>query len=273
MEWGWILLIVIGLVSGTVGSLVGLGGGIITVPALLLAGSLIPEYTHLTPQVAVGTSMVLVIFTALSSTISYHRQGRVDYKSGWTFFIGSGPGAVLGAWLTRFFNPEIFFVGFGVLMTLLALVLAFRDRMKARQVKWSVKREFTDLKGNTYQYGYNRGTAFLISFVVGGISSLFGIGGGALLMPMMVILFIFPPHVATATSMFVIFLSSIVGSVTHLFQGNVDWWAVLFIAPGAWVGGQLGAWISSRLSGQGLMIGLRIAIAVVGVRMILEGLF
>ncbi|MDR6226115.1 putative membrane protein YfcA [Desmospora profundinema] len=267
----WIILILIGLVAGTVGSLVGLGGGIITVPALLLVASLFPGYSHITPPVAVGTSLVLVIITALASTISYTKKKRIDYSSAWSFFLASGPGAIVGAYLISYFQPRPFYIAFGLVMILVATVMQFREHLKPKSVKWDVKREFTDPKGNSYRYGYHRPTAWIGSFVIGALSGLFGIGGGSLLVPMMVLLFQFPAHVATATSMFVIFLSSILGSATHLIQGNIDWMAVLLIAPGAWFGGQLGAWISERMSSHALLIGLRIAILVVAVRMILEG--
>jgi uncharacterized membrane protein YfcA len=268
----WIVLILIGLAAGTIGSLVGLGGGIITVPALLLVASSLPGYSHITPPVAVGTSLVLVIITALSSTISYTKKKRIDYPSAWSFFLASGPGAIVGAYLTAYFQPRPFYIAFGLVMIVVAVVIQFRDRLKRKAVKWDVKREFTDPMGNRYEYGYHRPTAWIGSFFIGGVSGLFGIGGGSLLVPMMVLFFHFPPHVATATSMFVIFLSSILGSVTHFIQGNIDWMAVLFIAPGAWFGGQLGAWISERLSSRALLVGLRIAIMVVAVRMILEGI-
>lgn len=87
-----ILFLVIGLVSGTVGTIVGLGGGIITVPALLFLASHLSEAEHITPQMAVGTSLVLVIITALSSTLSYARQQRVDFSSGWSLFGEVAPG-------------------------------------------------------------------------------------------------------------------------------------------------------------------------------------
>ncbi|MFC4076205.1 sulfite exporter TauE/SafE family protein [Salinithrix halophila] len=270
MEW-WILILV-GLVSGTVGSLVGLGGGIITVPALLFLASTFPEYSQITPQVAVGTSLVLVIITALSSTFSYLRQKRVDFSSGLVFFVGSGPGAVLGAYLTNFFNPESFNIGFGILMILVAALLTFQNRLKPPEVKWSVERKFIDAKGNIYRYGYHRPTALGMAFVVGTVSSLFGIGGGALMMPVMVLLFRFPPHVATATSMLLIFLSSVMGSVTHMIQGNIDWLAVLLIAPGAWLGGQAGAWLSNRMSGNGILITLRLMIIGIAIKMVVDGL-
>ncbi|MFD1426817.1 putative membrane protein YfcA [Kroppenstedtia sanguinis] len=267
-----ILFLVIGLVSGTIGAIVGLGGGIITVPAMLFLASHFPEAGHITPQMAVGTSLVVVIITALSSTLSYARQKRVDFSSGWGFFGGSGPGAILGAWLTRYFTGEVFYIVFGILMIGIALLLTWGDRLKVERVKWSVRREFKDAEGNIYRYGYHRTVAVVGGFLVGLLSGLFGIGGGALIIPLMVLLFQFPPHVASATSMFIIFLSSITGSITHLFQGNIEWMAVLMIAPGAWVGGRLGAWISMKMSSTALMWALKLAIALVAIRMIGEGL-
>ncbi|GAA5343988.1 sulfite exporter TauE/SafE family protein [Planifilum fimeticola] len=267
----WILFLLIGLLSGTVGSLVGLGGGVVTVPSLLLIAALFPEFRHLTPQVVVGTSLIMIVVTALSSTLTYARQRRVDYRSGLLFFAASGPGAVTGAYLNRFFEPDSFYIAFGVFMILVSIVLTVGERGKGRSVKWSVTREFTDPDGTVHRYGYHRPTALAVSFLVGLVSSLFGIGGGALMMPVMVLLFRFPPHVATATSMFMILFSSIIGSLGHLVQGNVEWKAALFIAPGAWFGGRLGAWISSRLSSRGLLIALRLALLLVAVRMIWEG--
>ncbi|PTX64316.1 hypothetical protein C8P63_103100 [Melghirimyces profundicolus] len=269
----WMLFLLIGLISGTVGSLVGLGGGVVTVPSLLLMATFFPGQSHLTPQVAVGTSLVLVIITALSSTLSYARQKRVDFLSGGVFFLASGPGAILGAWLTRFFQEEAFYTGFGLFMLLVTGMLTFQGRMDKRPVRWSVKREFSDPEGNIYHYGYRRSTAWAGSFLIGMISGLFGIGGGALLVSMMMLWFRFPPHVATATSMFVIFLSAAVGSLTHLIQGHVDWQAVLLIAPGSWIGGQLGARVSRVMTGRSLMIAMRLALMVVALRMIFEGLF
>ncbi len=98
------MLLFIGLIAGTVGSLVGLGGGIIIVPLLIGLHSL-------SPQLAVGTSMVTVVFTGLSSTLTYMKHKRVDYKSGLILFIGSGPGGIIGSWANKFFKPRhIFFI-------------------------------------------------------------------------------------------------------------------------------------------------------------------
>lgn len=95
------MLLFIGLIAGTVGSLVGLGGGIIIVPLLIGLHSL-------SPQLAVGTSMVTVVFTGLSSTLTYMKHKRVDYKSGLILFIGSGPGGIIGSWANKFLKQDTF---------------------------------------------------------------------------------------------------------------------------------------------------------------------
>jgi len=273
MDWMlalWLLLI--GLVAGTVGSLVGLGGGIIIVPSLLVLGLYFPQLSSITAPVAVGTSLVLIVLTALSSTLSYTKQKRVDFSSGWLFFLASGPGSMLGAYLTQYFKSQGFLVAFGCLMIFVSWILRVKDRARVREIRWDVKRVFRDAEGNVYEYGIHRWTAFTISFFIGMLAGLFGIGGGSLMVPMMMLLFRFPPHVATATSMFVIFLSSITASLAHFAQGNIDWFAVIFLAPGAWIGGRLGAYISSKLSGRTLVQVLRIALIVMAIRMILNGL-
>jgi uncharacterized membrane protein YfcA len=268
----WLLLFLVGLVAGTVGTIVGLGGGIITVPALMFLAGADPRFHHITAPVAVGTSLALIILTALSSTLSYARQRRVDFASGWLFFVACGPGTVIGAYLTHFFHSGGFLVGFGLLMLGVSGILSFRDKLKGISLPQSVTRTFVDSEGREYTYGYHRPTAIAISFVVGLISGMFGIGGGSYLVPMMVMLFRFPPHVATATSMFVILLSSVIGSVTHAVQGNIDWLAALWIAPGAWIGGQLGAAISARMSSRALLVAFRIAVVLVAVKLITDGM-
>jgi uncharacterized membrane protein YfcA len=87
----------------------------------------------------------------------------------------------------------------------------------------------------------------------------------------MVLLFRFPPHVAAATSMFVIFLSSIVGSGMHAALSEVNWLLVLALAPGAWLGGVIGAAIAVRMSGKGLMWLLRATLLALAAKMIYDG--
>ena len=88
----FILLAIIGLFAGIFGALVGLGGGIVLIPATLFVGLDLGMIPDLTPQKVVGLSVVMMIFIGLSSTLSYMKSKTVDYKSGFIFFIGNIPG-------------------------------------------------------------------------------------------------------------------------------------------------------------------------------------
>jgi uncharacterized membrane protein YfcA len=259
------------MIAGTIGSLAGLGGGIIIVPALLYIGLM--STFEITPQIAVGTSLLVIIITALSSTLAYAKQKKVDIQSALLFFIASGPGAIFGAYVNQFLEFEGFNISFGIFIIFISFMLMFKGRMKKKDIKLGVTRTYQDPQtGENSSYGYHRGLGLVISFFVGMLSGLFGIGGGALMVPAMLLLFHFPPQVATATSMFVIFLSAIVGSMTHFYYGNIEWLFVLALAPGAWVGGKFGAYISTKLNPQGLVIALRIILIFVGIRLIWQGI-
>jgi len=265
-----VLLTLLGLVSAVFGSIVGLGGGIIIVPALTLLGpQLIGE--SIAHPTAVGTSLAVLIVTALASTMSYAKKRRVDWRSGLLLFITSGPAAMLGSALTGHMKNGAFQLSFGIFMLLMAGLLVARDYMKPLTKQWPITRTYTDDKGTEHHYGYSIVPALLIGFVVGLISGLFGIGGGSLFVPVMVLLFRFPPHVATATSMFVIFMSSILGTGVHAWLGETNWWIVLMLVPGAWVGGKLGAYVASRMTGNALLWVLRVTFVLMAAQLIYEG--
>ncbi|MCL7749954.1 sulfite exporter TauE/SafE family protein [Halalkalibacter alkaliphilus] len=267
----WVILLVVGLLGGTLGSLMGLGGGIVVVPALLMLGSL--SFLDITPQVAVGTSLLIMIFTGISATIAYIKQKKVDYKSGLLFFSASGPGAIIGTWLNRGFDTNSFQVYLGLFILFVSFILFIRKYLKPlpRSGK-GIQRTYTDEEGIDYTYGYRIVPVLAISFVVGMLSGLFGIGGGSLLVPAMIVLFAFPPHLAVATSMFIILLSAVVGSVSHMIQGNVNWVYALALIPGAWIGGTLGAAINRRLSSEKLVFFLRLMLIIMAFRLIYEGM-
>ena len=268
----WIILIAIGLIAGTFGSVVGLGGGVIMVPALLFVNSFGLFKYSVEHQNAVAISLMAMIFIAISSTLYNYKQKKVDVKSGLFFFLASGPAAILGSFINKYIELKQFYILFGIVMLIITYLLSRQKKMKPKHIKWDVMREYVDNKGIHYEYGYNRLVSFIITGIAGMLSGLFGIGGGTILVPMMVILFHFPPHVATATSMFIIILSASTGSISHIFLGNVIFTYVLFIGAGAYIGGRLGAYINTRMSSQALINFLRIMIVVVALQMIYKGL-
>lgn len=268
------LLLIVGLIAGTLGSLVGLGGGIVIVPTLLFLGSGTSLLSEVSPQVATGTSLLVIIFTGLSSTIAYYKQKRVDYKSGLIFFIGSGPGGIFGAWVNKQLDVDAFSIWFGVFMIFISFVLMFKDRLKPRKKKSEkgIWRTYIDDSGNVQSYGFHPATGIAISVVVGFLGGLLGIGGGSLLVPAMILLFFFPTHIAVATSMLLLFLTSITSSIAHIYMGNINWLYAAALIPGAWFGGKLGAAINQKLPSKTIVVLLRIVLIIVGARLIYLGM-
>lgn len=272
----YILLAVIGVCSGIIGALVGLGGGAILVPATLYIGTKLGMIPDLTPQKVVGLSVIMMIATGLASTLSYMKSKLVDYKSGLIFFIGSAPGTILGAYINKGIDLPSFNLYFGILLIILAIILLIRDYLKP--IDWFVnrgmKQTFSDLKDDKeYVYGYPIWFAILLTFLIGMASGLFGIGGGSMIVPAMIILFAFPPHVAVATSMFMVFLSSIINSASHIYLGHVPWLYTLPVVPGAYIGAKLGAAVNKKINSNTLVFALRIILLLLGIRSIYEGLF
>lgn len=265
-----LILLITGLIAGTIGSLVGLGGGVIIVPVLLYLGMFL-DTLEVTPQIAVGTSLIVIIITAISSTLSYSKQKKIDYKSGLIFFAASGPGAIAGAYFNAFLDMKLFQLYFGTFIILISILLMVKDRLPAVSIKGPglIQRQMTE-ENEKHVYSYSLAWALPIAFAVGALSGLFGIGGGALMVPAMILMFRFPPKIAIATSMFMILFSSISGSIYHIAAGNVDWLLLVGLLPGAWFGGKFGAYLAKKLKSKGIVIALRLVLIVVGVRLILE---
>ena len=114
--------------------------------------------------------------------------------------------------------------------------------------------------------------ALLLTFFVGFSSGLFGIGGGSILVPAMILLFLFPPHVAVGTSMFMVLLSALVNSVTHISLGNVPWLYTIPVIPAAYIGAKIGARLNQKMKSETLVIALRIVLLLFGIRSIIDGI-
>lgn len=260
------------------GSIVGFGGGVILVPILLILHATTPLFDWASASTIVGISLIIMIFTALSSTYAYAKSKRIDYKSGLYFIGGSLPGGILGAWLNQFVETDMFSLFLGIFMLLIFSMFLFKktpipekediDIDNSHKVVREVK-----IGESTYRYAFSPYIAIAIAFVVGMLSGFFGIGGGSLMVPAMILLFHFPPHIATATSMFMILALSIVSSGTHIVLGHIEWMYVWAFIPGAWFGGVLGAKINQQLSSKTVEYLLRTVVFLIGIRLIWQGLF
>jgi uncharacterized membrane protein YfcA len=109
-----------------------------------------------------------------------------------------------------------------------------------------------------------------LGFFGGLASGLLGIGGGALLVPIMAFIMLMPMHVVVATSMFTMIFTSISGVIQHYTLGNIDFTYALLLAVGAVVGGQVGAWLCKKVSSQNLRRVFAVVLIVVSINMILK---
>ncbi|WP_311202016.1 sulfite exporter TauE/SafE family protein [Aquibacillus koreensis] len=271
----FVICILVGFLSAFVGSIAGLGGGVILVPTLLIFYELFDSFSWATSQNIVSISLIVMIFTAISSSISYYKKNRIDYKSGFIFVAFGVPGGMLGSWLNAFINTDRFTLYFGLLMIAMFFFFFIRKKTPQKQVEhtgvWMVERTI-HMKGNTYHYGFSILAVMVVAFLVGVLSGLFGIGGGSLMVPAMMLLFHFPAHIATATSMFIIVFLSMFSSITHVVLGHVNWEYVWLFIPGAWLGGTIGAKVNQKMKASTVEGFLRILLLIIGIRLIWQGL-
>jgi uncharacterized membrane protein YfcA len=269
--WLLLLLIPAGFVLGAFGTLIGAGGGFLLVPVLLLA---FPEES---PATVTSVSLAVVFFNALSGSWAYWRQRRIDLRTGLAFAAAATPGAVIGALVVGRLSRGIFDPLFGGALVLLALLLIVRPGARSDAPvpfrQGMTKRALVDASGTRYAYNFYLWQGVILSIAVGFLSSLFGIGGGIVHVPIMVELLHFPVHIATATSHFILAIMALAGTLTHLADGNLGpehgLNQVLLLTVGVVPGAQLGAKLSHRVQGPLIIRLLGVALLIVGVRLLL----
>lgn len=262
-------LIPLGLGVGAFGTLVGAGGGFILVPVLLFL------YPDKKPETITAISLFVVWANATSGSLAYGSQKRIDYRSGAWFAVATLPGAVAGAIIVGYIPRRTFDAMFAAVIILLGLVLLLRRASNAIQppvTGWStVRREITDRSGHTYFYSFQMWKGVAISTGVGFMSSLLGIGGGVIHVPVMATVLHFPVHVAAATSHFVLAFMALEGTGVHFATGDLAWDRSLaqagLLAIGAVPGAQIGAYLSRRVHDRHIIQALSIGLILVGIRL------
>lgn len=263
-------LVPVGFVLGAFGTLIGAGGGFVLVPLLLLL------YPDESPEVITAISLAVVCLNSMSGSVAYAGMKRIDYKSGIIFSVATIPGAVFGALSTSYMPRRQFDQLFGVLMILGSIFLLLRPHSTHNEGSplIRIKRDIVDAEGHKYSFGYNPLSGIALSLFVGFISSFLGIGGGFIHVPALVYLLNFPVHIATATSHFILAVMTLTGTLVHIATGTFSRVIVLttLLALGVIPGAQLGAKLSNRVNSQWILRSLAIALAFVGIRLIIAAL-
>lgn len=274
----FLVLILVGLFIGTCGTLIGAGGGFLLVPLLILT------HPDLPPELITGISLAIVAANALSGTIAYASSGRIDYKAGLIFAAFTIPGSIIGVYLTNFIPRRLFDLIFGVLLLILSSYLFIKNRKRSLASvapvlktgsSWK-EHTLTDKEGQRFTYRYNQWLGNGISMLVGFISPILGIGGGIVHVPAMVQWLRFPVYVATATSHFILAIMAVISVIVHFFNGDYARADVqhllLWLAIGVIPGAQLGAFLSHRVSTLTIIKALAICLALVGLRVLWNGI-
>ncbi len=255
-----------GLLTGFFGSMLGLGGGFIMVPVLVLGFGL---QIHL----AVGTSLAVMIFTASSSAAGYWRHGRIDFRLAFCLMATSLPAVVLGAYIGNMLGRGTLKVVFGAALAMAAVrMLAGRKALASHGFKKHVlERRIVDREGTVFTYNVNLVLTMIFAGVAGLSAGLLGIGGGIVNVPVLTFAGL-PIHLAVATSSFLIIFNAITGATSHAFLGNINYALAAAIVPGAIAGAQLGAMAAKRVKPKKLRLILGFALLVLALRMVFNAI-
>lgn len=244
----------LGILVGLLGALLGIGGGMVIVPLLVFVW-------HYEPQLAIGTSVLVVLMNAVSGTWGYIRQKKVCVDAALKFAVATVPGAFLGSYAAEYLQGRLFYLVFGAFFVLAAINMY---RKANKEAAGKTAGEVPEV--------YNWQLGVLCSVGVGFLASILGIGGGIVHVPFMVYVLNFPVHVAIATSTCILAVSSLAGLVSHAMLGHIVWTSGLAIGAGAFVGAQGGVVLAQRLQSGILMKLASVLVLITGIKFLMNAL-
>jgi len=234
----------LGALSGALGGLMGVGGGIILVPLLV-------HVLHRGQHEAQGISLAFIVATSLVAAATYYGQARVDVPLACWLMLGAVPGVILGARIAALSPAGRLRVGFGILVIATAVRLLASPPgiaaggATAGAVPWPAV--------------WN----ILVGLVVGLVAGLLGVGGGTILVPILVLAQHVEQHIAQGTSLLMILPVGVVGFLIYARQRRLDRRGL----PSLLLGGALGAFGGATLAHriQAPMLSRLFAVFLIGV--------
>ncbi|MEB3831460.1 sulfite exporter TauE/SafE family protein [Phormidium sp. CCY1219] len=228
-----ILFFLLGIATGTLAGLLGIGGGLLMVPALTLSGVAIDRAT--------ATSLVGVFLSSVSGSFRNWRSDRLNWKASLGLAVGGIPTAQLGAWLGDRLPSLWLSLSFAALLLVSIYLMGLRRKMQQTETGDRADDE-ENATPSTQPL-----KAIAIGLLAGLLAGLFGVGGGVVMVPLQVIVLQVPIKQAVPISLGAIVLISASGLLRHAYQGNVLWFTGLGIGIGAIVGAQVGTRLLPRL--------------------------
>jgi uncharacterized membrane protein YfcA len=258
------LLLATGVFAGVLAGLLGVGGGIVIVPILYHLFHGFGIETALAMPLAVGTSMSTIVLTSMVSARKHHAKGGVDgaLVKGWIWPVLIG--VAIGSFAPALLDGERVKTVFGVVLVLVSLHMLASSR-------WDLS-VFPRLPSRPVQ--------FPLAVSVGGLSTLLGIGGGTLMVPLLT-LFAFPIHRAVSTASVFGLIISIPATLAYVISGwnvadlpplstgYVNWVAFAILVPMTMWFAPLGVRLAYRLNVPQLKRAFAIFLCLVGLKMVL----
>jgi len=242
-------LILLGFAAGVLGSMIGLGGGIIVVPVLTFLG--------FSPTAAASNSLFATLSNAVASTASYSKQKRIASTLGIKLGLLSVPGTVLGALISTDVTSGLFQMLFGLVLVASAVYIFLRRKLESKEKKLSLQMMIFSVGA---------------SFFAGVISSFFGIGGGIVFVPLMAVGMGMVMKRAAPTSQLILLIASTSGVLIHSLLGHPDFTQAGFLAIGSFAGGLVGARLSVEIKERYLQILVSVVILVAAGKLFLDSI-
>jgi uncharacterized membrane protein YfcA/uncharacterized membrane protein len=271
-----LLLIFAGsLVAGTLGSLVGLGGGVLIVPLLTLI-------FHLPIEFAIGASIISVIATSSGAAAAYVRDHLTNMRVGMFLELGTTLGAISGAFLAGLLAPNLLAIIFGVILLISAAPLIFKLGeelpQNVKNDRWAthfhLASSYPDRHlGRDVDYQVTHTPAGLaMMYVAGVLSGLLGIGSGTFKVLALDTLMRLPLKVSTTTSNFMIGVTAAASAGIYFSRGDIPPLLAAPVALGVLLGALVGARLLMYLSNKTLRIIFLPVLAATAIEMVLHGM-
>jgi len=235
--------------AGIFGALLGLGGGVILVPALTLVLGIDIHY-------AIGASIVSVIATSSGAAAAYLRDGVTNMRVGMVLETATTTGAIVGAFIAGYISSPGLFLIFSLVLIYSAYAMYRRRHTELPTgVAMGALANFLNLGGSYYDTALNRLVEYNVRgvryglplmFIAGGASGLLGIGSGILKVPAMDIAMKLPLKVSTATSNFMIGVTAAASAGVYFYRGDINPFIAAPVAMGVLIGATIGTRIMMR---------------------------
>ena len=259
-----LIMLLIGIAAGILGALFGIGGGLFIVPALTLI-------VGLTTKEAAAVSLVSIVATSIGGTVFYLDNRVANIRLGLLLEISTVIGAIIGALISSYLEDWIVTVIFIIVLVISAtrMILGFKTEVQDDE---NGKFMFHDVKtGKDTRYDLkNVPVGFTACSAAGVISSLTGVGGGLVKIPVMNTIMGVPMKVATATSSYMIGITAFSGAIIYFLNGQVILDVAAFTAIGTFIGAMVGSRLSKKFDGSSMKKYFSILVFIVAIMMILR---